>query len=211
MLILNGFKSKIGGDKSFSPYFTINLDYLFEKYCAFEIGKLMANKSCQVLIQQSNNHNFIPGLDAKKICPDIIVKSTQEVDSRCIIVDTKNKFSLSTEDNTSISNSDIFQIFYYAMAFKSNIGILLYPGDNRTATTYPIMGSEGLNSYKIKRNNKINEMLQSGKDIFCMNNGAHVFYLVTWRINLSDTLKDTRQSIAELCQFIADAATNKIL
>lgn len=212
-IILNGFTSIKGDRESFTPYFTINLDYLFERYCSFEIGNLMNPKNYQVFVQSEKNHNFFPSIDAKNICPDIIVSSTQESCHRSIIIDTKNKFSLSADESITISNNDIYQIFYYALTFQTNVGVLLYPGDDKISTSYPIMGSEGKSKYEAKRNKKIKEMLKSGKDIFCMKNNHHhqVFYLVVWRVNLSGTLQDTKESIAEFCQFIADVSTNKIL
>jgi|GEM_PF-1693223 len=210
-IILNGFTSTKGGRDSFTPYFTINLDYLFERYCSFEIENLMNKISYQVFVQSEKKHDFSPSIDAKKICPDIIVKSTQDSDHRSIIIDTKNKFSLSSDENISISNNDIYQIFYYSLTFQTNVGVLLYPGDDKISTSYPIMGSEGKVKYEAKRNKKIKEMLESGKDIFCKENDNQVFYLVIWRVNLSGTLQDTKESIVEFCQFIADVSTNKIL
>jgi 5-methylcytosine-specific restriction endonuclease McrBC regulatory subunit McrC len=208
-VLIKGFDPTSGTTSGFSPFFTIDLDKLFEYFCTYEIKKLLSDNFFDVSSQDIAAHPFSPPLAAKQIKPDIVVKPKLD-NHRTILADAKNKFSLSSNDISLLSNSDIFQIFYYAYTYKTNIGILLYPGDSKSCTKYPIKGSVSEKAHKEKREKIISDMKKSGKDIFYFGD-EETFYLITWRINLSGTLRDTRQSIAELCQFISDASSKTIL
>lgn len=208
-IILTGFDPNSDSETGFTPNFTINLDVLFEVFCAFEISNRISEEHFSVSLQETTSHNITPKLDAKDICPDVVVKPYNE-GHRTVVLDTKNKFSLSSSDTSYISNSDVFQIVYYSIRYGSNVGVLLYPGDKDSRTQYPIPGSEGSTAYERKRKNAVEKMHSSGKDIFVIQTPAE-FYLVTWRIDLSGTLHDTKKSVAELCQFVTDVSAEEIL
>jgi 5-methylcytosine-specific restriction enzyme subunit McrC len=207
-VILNGFSSSEGDAESFAPCFTMDLDKIFEGYCSYEIRKILTEAKFEVISQDKKNHRFSPSLVCKNISPDIVVRCL-EPSGRTVILDSKNKFSLLSDSETSISNSDIFQIYYYAKSYGSNVGILIYPGSSANYTRFPIKSAEGAAAYLKKQSQRINQMMQSGNDIFKLDIGeSQDFYLVLWRLNLSGSLHETRKSVAELCMFIDYVCSN---
>ena len=184
-IILEGFASIEGSTDSFIPFYTINLDELFEIFIAYEIQKLLRSGIYTVHLQHKLPHPLNPALDSNFIAPDIEVTPTNGHGQRTIVIDTKNKYSLLNDSGSiKISNQDLFQMVYYCQAVGTNVGILVYPGDKDSRTEYLLMGSEGRTNYERKRN---------------------------WRIDLSGTLRDTREAIAQFSQFVADCAKNEIL
>lgn len=209
-IVLEGLDSTQGEDQSFLPFFTIDLDQLFEAYVAYELKALMKNDSFHVESQGKFPHPFSPELEQNFISPDLIVRGL-DADARRVVLDTKNKYSLVNSTGApKISNSDIFQMAYYAQAVGSQVAVLVYPGDASNATVYPIPSSEGSGAYERKRGTALKKMFESGSGFTILLGGSQIS-LIAWRLNLAGTLRDTRESVAQLCQFIAHTASREIL
>jgi hypothetical protein len=209
-IVLEGLDSTQGETQSFLPFFTIDLDQLFEAYVAHELRGLMKRDSFEVKAQSEFAHPFSPELKRNFICPDLVVRSLED-DGRLVVLDTKNKYSLVNSSGApKISNSDIFQMAYYAQALGSQVAVLVYPGDASNSTDYPIPSSEGKGVYRKKRDRALNRIFDSGSG-FTISLGSSKISLISWRLNLAGTLQDTRKSVAQLCQFIAHTASGEIL
>ena len=102
-------------------------------------------------------------------------------------------------------------MFYYAETLQSDCAVLVYPGNGQSHNKYPIKGSESESSYQSKRQRSLEAMLNEGNCIYSLpKNDSSNFHLVIWRINLTGTLKDTRYSMAQLGQFLADLLSAEI-
>lgn len=209
-VILNGFDPLTGSETGFTPFYSLDLDQVFERYCAHELSILLSKNHFKILSQKGFAHRFEPTLASKKIFPDVILQPISP-NGRSVVIDTKNKFSLSSNQEVSISNNDIYQIKYYAESIPTNVGVLLYPGDDANCSRYPIRSSEGEEAYEKKLAKRQGELLSSGTDIFRLRQNNNDFYLIIWRVNLSGTLYDTRSSLAEFCQLLSDISERKFL
>ena len=211
-IILEGFSSLYGDLNSFSPYYTINLDQLFERFVAYELQQLLKSDTYQVKVQEKKSHKIEPELPGSFISPDILVYPNEMMNSRPIVIDTKNKYStLIQSGGTKISNTDLYQMIYYCQTVGTNIAMLVYPGTSITKTKYPIPGSEGKTKYLAKRDAALIELKTSNNHIFNYKGGDADISIIIWRLDLSGTLRDCRQSMAELSQFVADCVKQEIL
>jgi 5-methylcytosine-specific restriction endonuclease McrBC regulatory subunit McrC len=211
-IILEGFSAVQGNEGSFVPYYTINLDELFEKYVGFELQKLLREDSYKVMLQQRLSHPIQPGLEGNFIAPDIVVRAASDIEARPVVVDTKNKYSMLDDSGAiRISNQDLFQMVYYCQTVGSNIAILVYPGGADTSTKYPLFGSEGRAQYLRKRSAAVTSMFEGGNCAFEYKTESAQIYIIAWRINLSGTLHESREAMAQLSQFIADCVRREIL
>ena len=200
-IVIEGFDPTKGEAEGFSPYFTIDLDKLFEAYVGKLIRELIV-EPFKVSLQLSLPHLVEPELASKTIIPDIVVSSA---DVPCIVLDTKNKYSLTSANTAlSIENADIFQMYYYAKTLGVSCVILVYPGDESTYTKFPIFGSEGKEKYLEKKNKAIVK-LRSDSDCYLKlfpNTESVDFFF--WRVNLSGTIADTKHSLVQLCAFVLE-------
>lgn len=213
-IIIDGFSSVEGDIESFVPYYTIDLDKLFEAFVSFAIKRMLREDLYRVTFQYSRPHPISPELAGNFISPDILVESKDEDAQKAVILDTKNKYSLVSKTGApKIANADLFQMVYYCLALDTDIAVLVYPGNAENCTKYPIPGSEGRPQYEKKRNRALQRMFDERNCAFrfevpSLKSGITI---VAWRINLSGTLRNTRDSIAQLCQFIADCSGGQIL
>ena len=210
-IITGGFSVSEGGNPSFLPFFTLNLDYLFERYCHYELKQIVNENKYTVEDQVERVHPFAPKLRAKKVMPDIVVYNKDAKKGRCVVLDSKNKFSIGESEQLIISNQDIFQVHYYSMVFDTNVAILLYPSDKSSRSKYPLKSAESDEKYLLKKLKHVENMKTTGKDIFITTNRGGNFYLIVWRVDLSGNLKNTMSSVAELSQLVADISNYKIL
>jgi 5-methylcytosine-specific restriction endonuclease McrBC regulatory subunit McrC len=210
-IILEGFTSIEGEENSFIPYYTINLDALFEKFVSFDIKRILKDQYV-VHTQSKIQHQIIPELKDGFIVPDLLVYGNEKDQSRPVVIDTKNKYSMLDDSGApKIANQDLFQMVYYCQTVGTNIAILVYPGDSDNYTKYPLMGSEGKSNYKNKRDAAVKAMFDTGNCRFTFNAALEAIHIIAWRLNLSGTLRDTRESVAQLSQFIADCVKQEVL
>ena len=209
-IINNGFSILPGDKTQFYPFFTLNLNELFEKYCYFELENTLKKDRFSLSYKKEFKHPFTPDLKSKFIAPDIILESNT-LASRSIIIDTKNKFSISESGNLHVENEDLYQTFYYADVLGTDVVILLYPGDSINSSRYPLMGSEGTHKYSQKVERRVKEIKENGKEYFFYDSSRTRLHFIVWRVDLTGSLKNTQQSIAELCQFLSDVSKRKIL
>ena len=213
-IIIDGFFAEEGETESFIPYYTIDLDKLFESFVSFDIRAMLRPEAYRVVLQGTKPHPIVPNLATNFISPDIIVEPMLAAEHKAIILDAKNKYSLvETSGAPKIANPDIYQMVYYCLALDTNVAILVYPGNAKNHTKYPIPGSEGKAKYESKRKKALEKMFESGNCAFKFRakSAEPGIYLIAWRLNLSGTLRSTRESVAQLCQFVADCSSGEIL
>lgn len=129
-----------------------------------------------------------------------------------VVLDTKNKYSLLDDSGKpKLSNQDLFQMIYYCQVLGTNIAILIYPGDKKNSTRYPLKGSISDETYEKNRCNAIKKMFDSGNTAFKFNVENVMINIILWRLNLSGTLHETRESVAQLSQFVADCVQQEVL
>ena len=209
-IILEGFDPTAGQEELFFPYFTINLDQLFEKFIAFELKSKLRQEIYNVLIQKQYLHPAHPNIPNKFVEPDIVVEKKAGEGNR-VVIDTKNKYSMLPDNlSPSISNNDIYQIAYYCLMLKSNTAILIYPGNAKTSTDYPFPGSEGAQNYERKRQRALETLKSNASTHLSLTLGNSSISIYFWRINLEGTMHDTMESVAKLALFIADAIKGKL-
>lgn len=209
-IILEGFDPTSGQEERFFPYFTINLDQLFEKFVAFELKRKLRQEIYNVLIQKQYRHPAHPDISNKFVEPDIVVEKINGEGDR-VVIDTKNKYSI-LPDNSSpnISNNDIYQIAYYCLMLNSKTAILVYPGSANTSTDYPFPGSEGERNYEKKRQKTLESLKSNASTHLSLTLGNASISIYFWRINLEGTMHDTMESVAKLALFIADAIKGRL-
>lgn len=208
-IILEGFDPNSGGDSGFVPSFTIDLDSLFEEFVSTQLSESLTAKY-SVMLQKSFPHPTDPVISNISIVPDVVVSAADER-SRSVVLDTKNKYSLLSDDVTlSISNADLYQVAYYCLATNSEIAILVYPGNERTRTKYPIKSAEGDAAYEKKRLRALERMANNAASAFRINFSGQTIRVYVWRINLQGTMHETLSSVAELSLFLTDAIKGRI-
>ena len=211
-VILEGFAAIEGDMESFMPYYTIDLDDLFEKFVSFELARMLKKDVYDVRLQGKLPHPLVPDLPGNFIAPDILVFRKPVVGGRPVVLDAKNKYSLlSRSGAVKIANQDLFQAVYYSQAVGAEMAILVYPGDAGNFTKYPLMSSEGRAKYQEKRTRAIKAFQTDKTGLFKYRTQNSEMYIVAWRVNLSGTLRDTKESMAQLSQFVADYAKKEIL
>ena len=208
-IILEGFDPSEGKENSFQPSFTIDLDKLFEDFVAYELKSLLSKELYKIETQKVFKHPAVPDITGR-IIPDLYLTSIQE-GKRSIVLDTKNKYSLLFDDKTlSISNSDLYQVSYYGLAIGSPIAVLVYPGNGKNATKYPIKGSEGDETYVAKRLKALKKIKEDPASSVELTLGQEKLNVYFWRVNLEGTVRDTLVSMAQLAMFLADGVNGKL-
>jgi len=211
-VIIEGFQSLKGDNKDFLPFFTIDLDKLFEDFVSFELKRLLKSTKYNVEIQPKFPHKVSPELKDKYISPDILVGPVDPSKGKLVILDTKNKYSIIGADGKpNISNADIFQMGHYCQTLGTDLAILIYPGTKANFTKYPLMVSEGAVAYGNKRKKAFKYILENGENHFRFEGASSSFSLIIWRVDLQGHLKKTRESLAQLCQFTADCINEKVV
>ena len=210
-IIYDGFYTTEGDEESFTPYFTINLDNLFERLVAQQLEKQILPSNFEVISQCEKSHPCEPKLVGKLIKPDIIVSPIDSSKGwNNIVIDSKNKYSLSESDSLTVSNSDLYQMIYYAQCFDTNYAILVYPGNQVNASKYPIQSAEGRSTYEKKRQKAFQKIKSSSNTYTNFLFNTHNIELYFWRVNLSGTTRDTEQSFAQLALFVTDLAKGEL-
>lgn len=210
-VIIEGFSATEGDTNSFLPFFTINLDTLFENFVSHDLKNTLKDDLYIVKSQDKIGHPIQPELQGNFISPDLIVKPKGN-QGKNVVIDTKNKYSqIDSSGRAKISNQDLFQMVYYCQTVGSDIAILVYPGDGDNFTRYPLLGSEGKPKHKIKRDNAITSIFNDGRSGFVFETPQLTIRIIAWRLNLSGSLFDTRHSVAQLSQFVADCVQKEIL
>lgn len=208
-IIYNGYWYLDGEESSFSPFFTINLDLLFEKLVEFSLKNQVAEDNFRIIGQLESEHPAEPAFKDKYLKPDILLEPKNSDNHKNIIIDCKNKYSYSNNDKLSISNSDIYQIVYYANCFKTNYAVLVYPGNRYNCTKYPIPSSEGRSAYLKKRDRAFGKVKE--ESYTCLTFDSHKIDLFFWRIDLTGSMKDTEQSFAQLALFLTDLSKRELV
>ena len=208
-IIQTGYRFENGSELSFSPFFTINLDILFEKLVEFSIKNKVSDENFFVSSQVELKHPANPELKGKCIKPDVILSAKNNPRYKNVVIDCKNKYSLSGNSELSISNADIYQMIYYAQCFETKFAVLVYPGNAENRTTYPIEGSEGRASYRKKRAKAIDRILKTSYSRLRFE--SHDIHLFFWRVDLTGTMRDTELSFTQLALFLTDLSKNKLI
>jgi 5-methylcytosine-specific restriction endonuclease McrBC regulatory subunit McrC len=196
--LLEGGFFQGGFGLEFMPSFVLNLDVIFEEYCAFMLTQTLNPEIYDVEVQKPVTHESIPELQGE-IQPDIVVRN--RANSKCVVIDTKNKSVLFQSGKaTNLPSQDIYQLVYYSQRLNSQCAMLLYPAV-KTGKTFPIQGSESPEVYE----NRIDVYMQETSEnrYLIFPNSAKV-NLVPWQIDLSGNLENTELSIAGLAFFIGN-------
>lgn len=203
-LIIKGFSWEEGNAAGFLPLFTLDLDQLFEKYVSETIHQLLDPTKFSVRIQKDLPHPTRPPFGDKTFVPDLIISGANK-QTRHLILDLKNKYgSVVREETRYASNPDVFQIAYYCHALKAKFAFLVYPGNGKNATRYPLKGSESPKAYEKRRAKAEEEIMDENLTrLFDGFPGVELF-LFKWILNMVGSLNDTRSSVASLAQFAAD-------
>ncbi|RHW77573.1 5-methylcytosine restriction system specificity protein McrC [Colwellia sp. RSH04] len=211
-VIYDGFHYEGGEEDSFTPYFTINLDALFERLVSQQLEKQILPANFDVCSQLEIDHPVEPIMEGKRIKPDVVVIPKDNNKSfKNIIIDSKNKYSVSENSKLLVSNSDIYQITYYAQCFNTDYAILVYPGNNKNCSKYPIQSAEGRSSYEKKRQKAFDKIKSDSGTFSKLNFITHEVNIFYWRVDLTGTMKNTEQSFAQLALFITDLSKGELI
>lgn len=195
--ILGSFDIQASGTGNFIPSVIVDLDRVFEEYCSIRIKKHLNPKKFEVSLQSEIAHPVTPTISGF-FKPDVVIKNKQS--GKRIVLDLKNKYSKTLlGDTRGLSNSDIFQLLYYARAVSATAGLLVYPAVD-PVIQFPIRTSESDKKYeeRIEKfdNNEENKFLL----FFKQKEIAQT--LVAYEINLGGPMSETVKSIVSLCLLI---------
>lgn len=194
-LLEGGRFDQVDGDSPM-PSFVLNLDVIFEQYCAFMLNQILDSEVYEVELQRPYSHESQPDLPGV-IQPDIVVRNSKN--SKCVVIDTKNKSVLFESGKAaSLPSQDIYQLVYYAQRLKAESAILLYPGV-KVGKTFPIQGSESPEEYEGKIDRFMDETSDSRYLLFPKSAKVR---LTPWQVDLSGNLENTELSIVSLAFFI---------
>jgi len=178
------------------PSFILDMNVVFEKYCAYMIKRQLDPQLYEVEIQSEYPHCSKPELSGA-IQPDIVVRHKES--EKCIVLDTKNKVVKFFDSPAGrLPNQDIFQLVYYSQTLLAVGALLLYPSD-REIHPFPLPKSESQVNYE-ERVSKYLELTDANR-FLVFNHGSDV-KLIPWQIDLSGSLENTELSITRLCFFI---------
>ncbi len=210
-IIFDGFNYESGDESSFTPYFTINLDLLFERLVIQQLQVQILSESFDVRPQFEFDHPATPPMQLKFIKPDIVVlPKDSSLGYKSVVVDSKNKYSMSGSDILSVSNSDLYQMTYYAQCFETNYAVLVYPGNKENCSKYPIPSSEGRVAYENKRSRAVEKIRSDSKSYVKLSFENHSVDIYFWRVDLTGTMKETEHSFAQLALFLTDLSKNEL-
>jgi 5-methylcytosine-specific restriction endonuclease McrBC regulatory subunit McrC len=194
--LLEGGRFDEESGHSAMPSFVLNLDVIFEQYCAFMLNQILDSELYEVEVQNPYSHDSRPEM-AGVIQPDIVIRNSEN--SKCVVVDTKNK-SVFFESGkaANLPNQDIYQLVYYAQRLEAECAVLLYPGV-KALKTFPIQGSESPEDYDSKIDRFMDETSDNRFLVFPKSAKVN---LAPWQVDLSGNLENTELSIISLAFFI---------
>ena len=211
-IIFDGFNYESGDENSFTPYFTINLDLLFERLVSQQLQVQILPENFEVNSQFELEHPASPPMHLKVIKPDIVVSpKDSSLGYKNVVVDSKNKYSMSGNDQLSVSNSDLYQMTYYAQCFQTNCAVLVYPGNKKNCSKYPIQSAEGRAVYEKKRAKAVEKIRSNSKSYVQLAFEGHSVDIYFWRVDLTGTMKETEHSFAQLALFLTDLSKNELV
>jgi len=201
-IILEGFDPSEGQESGFQPFFTIDMDRLFEKYMVFELKEVLNEIKYSIEAQKEFGHPTTPVLTGRGYSPDILIDSIPP--RSLIVLDTKNKYSLmNSVTDCQVSNSDLFQMSYYAQAKGAKNVVLIYPGNDESASEFPLKAAEDEASYAVRVDSRFRRIHMDVHDSFVLDFPSSIRFYV-WRVDLTGSIKNTQRSVAKLAQFIAE-------
>ena len=166
-----------GSQKAFALLFDMN--ELFESFVAWCLKRTLNEK---YLVKSQEKAKFLAQKGEKdifQIRPDIVIyKKSDSKNSPLIIADTKWKILDDNEKNSSISQSDLYQIFAYLAKYQCQKGILIYPkidGYEQKPTTFIYKAKSNLPNNKTQdltqenSQNKTPKPLQHKLELFFFN------------------------------------------
>jgi hypothetical protein len=203
-IILNGSAASLGEVEAFLPFFTLNLNELFEFYVQFETKNVLNLDRYAVNYNGERDHDIQPELTSKNIRPDLVVQG----DSGSIVLDMKNKYDCVENTNIfRVRNEDIYQLSYYRHSIDGSFAFLIYPGGEDQASQYAIKKSESNYDYKRRRKRRFDTLVEENMyRIFPGQN--HEMALFKWVVDMSGTIDNTKTNIAHLSQLLADLIQN---
>ena len=186
----------VDGSNTSIPQVLADLDLLFEQYCTIQLRKLLPDSVYSVQDQVELPHPSQPALSGY-IKPDLIITNKQT--GRVIVIDLKNKYSqIQANQKPSLSNADIYQISYYALAIESKRAMLVYPTTENLAS-FPIKKSESSVKYAA-RIEKFRSLHVASEPVIKL--GKNEITLTPYQVDLGGTMANTAESLASLALYI---------
>lgn len=209
-IILEGFDPTRGEEESFTPYFTLDLDQLFESFISYELGHLMKKEHVRLDVLIPVPHDTEPMIRDRNYIPDVVARNAGG-EGDPVVVDTKNKYTALVEDGKAqLSNPDLFQMTYYSLALGAKAAVLVYPGDSSTSTKYVIKGSVSERKYEAQRTKTVEKIRSDPATFLKVNLSSGQIDVYQWTVNVTGSLMDTRRSVAELAMFVVDLLKGEI-
>ena len=195
-LLLQG-QLNFDGISELIPNFTMDMDYVFENFCSFQLAESLDKAVFEVKLQFSFNHNATPELSGRSFVPDIYVKNL--LSGKKAILDVKHKFAdLETDGKPTIGNADLFQQFYYQQSLGADIVIALYP-TVKPVWEFPLPKSEALAQYSRKGDEA---MMSEALPKLVIDTSASSMTLFQIQIDLSGSLKNSIDSVKRVAFMI---------
>lgn len=187
------------GKQGFFPPFLIDLDSFFEKIAYFMLKEVTKPETALVIPQKCKRIGLSNSNSMKNIYIDIFYQA-QGPNTLPIVVDTKNKFSSTTAKEFSIKNEDIYQMYFYMKEIGSFWSILVYPGDLKDSSSFPLQESTGKEAYDKRVKEKLHRMYQSGQlmQFDHHNDKQKTLGVIIWRVGISNSIDNLRKNIEEL-------------
>lgn len=180
----------VGDSKIELPSVLLDMDVVFERYCSRALKDSLDSEFYEVFFQPEFGHKIEPVPVAKKIVPDLVVKSRKT--DKTFILDIKNKYSsLDQKGKPSVSNPDLFQQFYYQQNLEAEFVFLLYP-TAKPEWTFPLPGAESKDKYR----SNCEESLKSDKyPGITVRHATSSMDLLPIQIDLSGSMRNTINSM----------------
>ena len=194
--ILLDMSLETNGNEVAVPQVLADLDLLFEQYCSMQLRSLLPASAYEVQDQLEVQHPARPNLSGF-IKPDLVI--TNRKSGKTLVVDLKNKYSsIGANQKSSLNNSDIYQIAYYAQALGTTQAMLVYP-TTEEVDSFPIKKSESASKYAEKVET-FRELREISEPILSL--GSNKVTLIPYQVDLSGTMINTAKSLASLAMYI---------
>lgn len=173
--ILFGYDPLSGNSVSYFPEFFLDMNEVFEYYVNIGLKHIFKEGF-------ENKKTFTLGVGPVDIPigkKSIELDGYYEMNSRCVVVDTKNKYRMVLDKETSdfmATNPDIYQQYYYASRVNAGSIVLVYPSAKKH--TVPI-GEYQLN--------------------FVGNKNVKLYL---WALQITSTPKENKRALINLAEFI---------
>lgn len=172
------------------PSVLLDMDVVFERYCSRALKESLDPDFYDVLLQPEFGHKIEPVPIAKKIVPDVVVKSRKT--GKTFILDIKNKYSsLDQKGKPSVSNPDLFQQFYYQQNLQADFVFLLYP-TAKPEWTFPLPGAESKDKYLSNCHESLGSVRYPG---ITVRHATSSMDLLPIQIDLSGSMRNTINSM----------------